>query len=96
MLKRARSKETLVEKNPAREKREMFVGGDPSNCYIGRSMVRRLFGEENRGEREGCGSMWSVFFFFFLRPNSRSRITSLPGRLTPARGRINKFRVGGT
>lgn len=96
MLKRARSKETLVEKNPAREKREMFVGGDPSNCYTGRSTVRRLFGEENRGEREGCGSMWSVFFFFFLRPNSRSRITSLPGRLTPARGRINKFRVGGT
>lgn len=71
MLKRARSKETLVEKNPAREKREMFVGGDPSNCYIGRSTVRRLFGEENRGEREGCGSMWSVFFFFtteFARP----------------------------
>lgn len=67
MLKRARSKrttkETLVEKNPAREKREMFVGGDPSNCYTGRSTVRRLF-EEGRE-----GGMWihveCLFFFFF-------------------------------
>lgn len=71
MLKRARSKETLVEKNPAREKREMFVGGDPSNCYTGRSTVRRLFEEENRGGRKGCGSMWSVFFFFFTTEFAR-------------------------
>lgn len=65
MLKRARSKETLVEKNPAREKREMFVGGDPSNCYTGRSTVRRLF-EEGRE-----GGMWihveCLFFFFYDR-----------------------------
>lgn len=70
MLKRARSKrttkETLVEKNPAREKREMFVGGDPSNCYTGRSTVRRLFGEENRGE-EGMWIHVECLFFFYDR-----------------------------
>lgn len=48
--------------------------------------------EEGGRDVDPCG----VSFFFFLRPNSRSRITSPPGRLTPARGRINKFRVGGT
>lgn len=63
------------------------------------SVVRRLDVylerkiEERGKDVDPCGVS---FFFFFLRPNSRSRITSLPGRLTPARGRINKFRVGGT
>lgn len=47
--------------------------------------------EERGKDVDPCGVS-----FFFLRPNSRGRIISPPGRLTPARGRINKFRVGGT
>lgn len=64
--------------------------GDLSNCYTGRSTVRRLFGAGNGG-----GSMRdsSVFLYDRVSSSSRGPITHHLAHVDPCE-RINKFRVG--